>query len=255
MYVYTYYTVHLFSPNVNSLLIHLCLAIPCNNLLFVFICLVSCFDYTFTYNSLRSFVLNVSNIKHVVGFCDLSVLLNSWAYVMDFCCFNKHIWSFFWFWGSFFLSRSFLYSIFCYTVIYMLNISVQFNRSVMSNSLWPHELQHAKLPCPSPTPGAYSYSCSLRQWCHPTTSSSIIPFSSRLQSFLRNRVFSNESILRNRWPEYWNFSFSISSFNEYSGLISFRMYWLGFLAVQGTLNESAPKPQFKSINLSVLSFL
>ena len=54
---------------------------------------------------------------------------------------------------------------------------VQFSRSVMSNSLWPHELQHARPSCPSPTPGAYSNSCPSSRWCHPTISSSIIPFS------------------------------------------------------------------------------
>ena len=62
-------------------------------------------------------------------------------------------------------------------------ISVQFSRSVMSDSLRPHGLQHAMLPCPSPTPGAYSNSCPLSWWCHPTISSSVIPFASRLQSF------------------------------------------------------------------------
>ena len=61
--------------------------------------------------------------------------------------------------------------------------SVQFNRSVMSNSVWPHELQHNKPPCPSPTPRVYSNSCPLSQWCHPTISSSVVPFSSHLQSF------------------------------------------------------------------------
>ena len=61
--------------------------------------------------------------------------------------------------------------------------SVQFSCSVMSDSLWPHELQHSRLPCPSPTPGVYSNSCSLSQWCHPTISSPIVPFSSHLQSF------------------------------------------------------------------------
>ena len=61
--------------------------------------------------------------------------------------------------------------------------SVQFSRSVVSNSLLPHGLQHTRLPCPSPTPGAYSDSCLSSQWCHPTISSSVIPFSSCLQSF------------------------------------------------------------------------
>ena len=70
------------------------------------------------------------------------------------------------------------------------------------------------------------------------------------------RVFSNESVLHIRWPEYWSFSFSISPSNDYSGLISFRMDWLDLLAVQGTLKSLLHrKPQFKSISSSVLSFL
>ena len=68
----------------------------------------------------------------------------------------------------------------------------------MSNSLWPHGLEHVRLSCPSPTPKAYSNSCPSCQWCHPTTSSSVIPFSSHFQSFLGNRVFCNESILHIR---------------------------------------------------------
>ena len=69
------------------------------------------------------------------------------------------------------------------------------------------------------------------------------------------RVFSNESVLHNRWPKYWTFSFSINPSNEYSGLISFRMDWLGLLAVQRDSQESSPTPQFKSVNSSALSFL
>ena len=69
------------------------------------------------------------------------------------------------------------------------------------------------------------------------------------------KVFSNESPLRMRWPKYWSFSFSIIPSKEIPGLISFRMDWLDLLAVQGTLKESSPTPQFKSINSSVLSFL
>ena len=61
--------------------------------------------------------------------------------------------------------------------------SVQFSRSVMSNYLWPHGLQHTRLPCPSPTPGVHSNSCPLSHWCHPTISSSLVPFCSCLQSF------------------------------------------------------------------------
>ena len=65
----------------------------------------------------------------------------------------------------------------------MLDSSVQFSRSVVSNSLRPHGLQHARLPCPSPTPRAWSNSCPSSQWCHPTISSSVVTFSSWLQSF------------------------------------------------------------------------
>ena len=72
--------------------------------------------------------------------------------------------------------------------------------SVHSDSLWPHGLQHSRLPCPSPTPRAYSNSCSLSQWCHPTISSSVISCSSCLHFFSSIRVFSNESVLHIRWP-------------------------------------------------------
>ena len=133
--------------------------------------------------------------------------------------------------------------------------SVQFRRSVVSDSLRPHRLQRARLPCPSPAPRVYSNSCPLSQWCHPTISSSAAPFSSCLQSFPASGSFP-ESVLHIRWPKYWNFSFSISPSNEYSGLISFRMDWLDFLAVQGRdTQESSPTPQFKSINYLGLSFL
>ena len=115
--------------------------------------------------------------------------------------------------------------------------SVQFSRSVMSNSLRPHELQPARPPCPSPTPGVHSDSCPSSQWCHPAISSSVVPFSSCPLGCLLPpsiRVFSNESTLHMRWPKYWSFSFSIISSKENSGLISFRMDWLDLLAVQGT---------------------
>ena len=111
-------------------------------------------------------------------------------------------------------------------------ISVQFS-SVAQSCLslcdpldWGH---HARPPCPSPTPRVYSNSCPLSWWCHPTISSSLVPFSSCLQSFPSFRVFSNESVLCIRWPKYSSFSFSISPSNEYSGLISFRMDWLNLL--------------------------
>ena len=93
-----------------------------------------------------------------------------------------------------------------------------------------------RLPCPSPSPRADSNSCPSSWWCHPTISSSVIPFSSHLHSFCV-RVFSNESVLHIRWPKYWSFNFSITPLNEYSGLISFRMDWLDLLAVQGTFKS------------------
>ena len=71
----------------------------------------------------------------------------------------------------------------------ILTLSVQFSRSVMSNSLWPHELQHARPPCPSPTPGVHSNSCPSSQWCHPAISSSVVPFSSCPQFFPESESF------------------------------------------------------------------
>ena len=120
----------------------------------------------------------------------------------------------------------------------------QFSRSVVSNSLRPHELQHTRPPCPSPTPRAYSNSCPLRWYCHWTISSSVIPFSSQLQSspsWLQSPQAS-ESFPMSRFLcikrlKYWSFSFSISPSNEHSGLVSFRMDWLDLLAVQGTLKS------------------
>ena len=88
--------------------------------------------------------------------------------------------------------------------------SVQFSCSVVSDSLQPHGLQHARPPCPSPAPGVYSNSCPLSQWCYATTSSSVTPFSSCLSNFTQIRVFSNKLSLHIRWPKYWSFSISPS---------------------------------------------
>ena len=90
---------------------------------------------------------------------------------------------------------------------------------------------------PSTTPRVYSNSCPLSQWCPPTISSSVVPFSSCPQSFPASGSFLNESALCIRWPKYWSFSFNISPSNEHSGLISFCMDWLDLLAVQGTLKR------------------
>ena len=107
----------------------------------------------------------------------------------------------------------------------------------MSNSLWPHGLQHARPPCPSRTPGVYPNSCPLSRWCHPTISSSVVPFSSHLQSFPASGSFQMSQLFTSCDPSTGVFSFSISPSNEYSGLISFRMDWLDLLAFQGTLKS------------------
>ena len=123
-----------------------------------------------------------------------------------------------------------------------------FNCSVLSYSLQPHGLQHARLPCPSPSPSLLKL-MSIESvmpsnyliLCHPLL---LLP-----SVFLSIRVFSDESILCIRWPKHCSFSFSISLSSEYSGVSSFRMDWLDFLAVQGTLKSSLT-PQFKSSNFS-----
>ena len=114
--------------------------------------------------------------------------------------------------------------------------SVQFSRSVVSDSLRPHELQHARPPCPSPTQSLLKI-MSIESMmpsshlilCRPLLLLLPIPPSSR--------VFSNESTLHMRWPKYWSFSFNISPSNEHPGLISLRTDWLDPLAVQGTLKS------------------
>ena len=92
--------------------------------------------------------------------------------------------------------------------------------SVVFDSLRCHGLQHARLPCPSPSSGGCSNSRPLNQWCHPTISSSVVPFLLLPSIFLNIMVFPNESALHIRWPRYWSFSFSISPSNEYSEKIS-----------------------------------
>ena len=107
----------------------------------------------------------------------------------------------------------------------------------MSDSLQPHESQHARPPCPSPNPGVHSDSGPSSRWCHPAVSSSVVrPFLLLPPIPPSIRVFSNQSTLRVRWPKYWSFSFSIIPSKEIPGLIS-RMDWLDLLAVQGTLRS------------------
>jgi len=109
---------------------------------------------------------------------------------------------------------------------------VQFSQPIMSDSLQHHGLQHARLGCP-----ACSNSCPSSQWCHPTISSSVIPFSSCLQSFPASESFQMSQFFASGGQSIGVFSFNISPSNEYSGLISFRMDWLDLLGVQGTLKS------------------
>ena len=129
----------------------------------------------------------------------------------------------------------------CRQILYCLNhhfSSVQFSRSVVSDSLRPHESQHTWPLCPSPTISRSSLKL--------TSIESVMPSSHLILCrplFLLPpippsvRVFSNESTLRMRWPKYWSFSFSIIPCKEIPGLMSFRMDWLDLLAVQGTLKS------------------
>ena len=130
---------------------------------------------------------------------------------------------------------------------HIITSSVQFTHSVVFGSLQPRGLQHDRLLCPSPTPGAYSSSCPLSWCCHPTISSSVVPFSFPLQSFLTSGSFSMNQFFVSDGQSIGSFSFSISPSNEYWGLTSFRIDWLDLLVVQGTL-KSSPTPQFKNIN-------
>ena len=112
----------------------------------------------------------------------------------------------------------------------------QFSCSVMSYSLRPHESQHARPPCPSPTPGVHSDSRPLSQWCHPAISFSVDPFSSCPQSLPASESFPMSQLFA--WGgQSRSFSFSIIPSKEIPGLISFRMDWLDLLAVQATLKS------------------
>ena len=128
--------------------------------------------------------------------------------------------------------------------------SVQFSCSVVSDSLRPHESQHARPPCPSPTPGVHPNPCPSSQWCHPIISSSVIPFSSHPHSLpAAGRRDSNESALLIRWPKYWCFNLSISPSSEHPGLISLRMS-LQFKGLSRVFsNTTVQKHQFFSVQL------
>ena len=128
-----------------------------------------------------------------------------------------------------------------------------FSRSVMCNSLQPNGLQDSNLPCPSSSPRACSNSSPLSQWCHPTISSSVVPFSSCL-NLSQHQRFSNEINTSHQVVKVLELQLQLSPSNEYSGLISFRMDWFDILAVRDS-QEPSPTPQFRSINSSVLGFL
>ena len=145
-------------------------------------------------------------------------------------------------------------------IIHLLNHFLFSSVARLCLTLRPHGLQHARFPCSSPTPRAYSNSCPSSRWCRldPTISSSVVPFSFCfcLQSFPASESFPRSQFFTSHGHSFKrSFSFNISPSNEYSGLISFRMDWLDLPAVQGTLKSLSPTPQFKSINSSALSFL
>ena len=132
--------------------------------------------------------------------------------------------------------------------------SVQFSGSVVSDSLWAHELQHASLPHPSPTPKAYSNSCPLSQWCHSTISSSVVPFSSHLQSFPGSGSFPMSQFFTSGGQSTGvSASASILPMNIQDW---FPLGWAGGSPWSPRVSqESSSTTQFKSINSSRLSFL
>ena len=131
---------------------------------------------------------------------------------------------------------------------------VQFSRSVVSDSLRPHEPQHARPPCPSPTPGVHSDSLPSSQWCHPAISSSVVPFSFHPQSFPASGSFQMSQLFTLSGQSIGvSTSTSVPPMNaqDWSPL-----GWTGWVSLSPRVSqESSPTPQFKSINSIVLSFL
>ena len=118
------------------------------------------------------------------------------------------------------------------------NMLLLFSRSVMSDSLLPHGLLHAKLPYPSPSPRVCSNSCPFSQWCHPTISSSVTSLSSCFQSFSESGSFLMGWLFASGGKSTGvSFSFGIIPSKEYSGFISFRIDWFDLLVFQGTLKR------------------
>ena len=124
----------------------------------------------------------------------------------------------------------------------------------MSDSLWSHGLQHARLPCLSLSPGISSNLCPLGQWCYITMTFSPSPFPAFNLSQHQIFFFPSESALHIKLPKYCSFSFSISPSNEYSGLISFRIDWFDLLAVHGTLKSLLQQHSSKTLILWCSAF-
>ena len=132
--------------------------------------------------------------------------------------------------------------------------SVQFSCSVMSDSLRPHESQHARPPCPSPTPGVHSNSCPSSQWCHPAISSSVVPFSSCPQSLPASGSFPISQLFT--WGGQSIGDSDLASVLPMNTQDWSPLGWTGWISLHPRdSQESSPTPQFKSINSSVLSFL
>ena len=138
------------------------------------------------------------------------------------------------------------YCLFFFPFISSVVFSVQFSHSVVSDSLRPHGLQHARLPCPSPSPRVCPSSCLLHWWCNLILWSPLLLLPSILPSI---RDFSNELSVSIGWPKYRSFSFNISPPNEYSVLISLKNDWFDLLAVQETFRSLL---QHQSLKASIL---
>ena len=177
---------------------------------------------------------------HLVSHCMFSATATSCSNRDMLCFHHLKIW---------------LQNLYCFKNMRVIQFywSVHFSHSVLSDSLWPHGLQHARLPCLSPTPGALLKLMSLESvipsnhfiLCCPILLPSILP---------SIRVFSNESVLRIRWPKYWSFSFNIRPSSEYAGLIYFVIDWFDLLAVQGTLKSILQHHSWKASVLQCSAF-
>ena len=141
------------------------------------------------------------------------------------------------------------------SVILFIEISsVQFSRLVVSDSSWPHESQHARPPCSSPTPGVHWDSRPSSQWCHPAISSSVIPFSSCPQSLPASESFPMSQLFA--WGGQRTGVSALASFLPKKSQGWSPSEWTGWFSLQSKdSQESSPTPQYKSISSSVLSFL